>query len=372
MVKGYETLKSTELYPLLFAKLREALSRPSFVQFRTMDEQPSLTQVTKLMPIDAVANVEIHGKAYQIIAGAKANGQPMSARRAIEQLRYYMAYLPPTVRKYGVFLAPFVSPEAAQICLESGVGYVDLAGNAHLEFADVFVEIRTAENPFKELRENRPLFSSKSERVLRVLLTPPLRSWKVTELSQVSRVSLGQVSTVRRHLLDREWATADNQGLTIIQPEELARAWQAAYKPRRETEKRYTLLHGASLEQAIKSAIGEAFPDKHLVLASFSAARWMAPFARQNTTYFYATKTGKAVAERFLELQSAAQGENVVIWYPKEDDVFSSSIEVVPGIRCSSQVQTWLDLSLAGDRGKEAAEHLLQQELIPAWRSALG
>ncbi len=117
----------------------------------------------------------------------------MSARRAIEQLRHYMSRLPPNSCIYGVFMAPFISRESAHICQDAGVGYVDLAGNAHLEFADVYIEIRTAANPFKELRENRPLFSAKGERVLRILLTPPLTSWKVTALSQASGVSLGQV-----------------------------------------------------------------------------------------------------------------------------------------------------------------------------------
>jgi len=31
-------------------------------------------------------------------------------------------------------------------------------------------------------------------------------------------------------------------------------------------------------------------------------------------------------------------------------------------------VQTWLDLSVAGERGGEAVEHLLREKLLPAWK----
>ena len=371
MVKGPGNLKGAELIAGAFAKLREVLGRPGFLHVTGQIPQGTIVTNSEAWQIDGGIQVESHGRSFQILIEAKANGQPMSARQAIGQLRYCISKLPEPVRSYGVFTAPYISPDAARICQESGIGYVDLAGNAHLEFADVYIDLRVADNPFKEVRENRPLFSGKGDRVLRVLLTPPLRPWKVTELSLKSGVSLGQVSTVRGHLLEREWAVADDLGLVVTRPEDLARAWQLAYKPKRETFKRYTVLHGAALDEAIKAAMHQPSEGRQLTLASFTAAKWIAPFARQGTTYLYATKEGLELADRQLQLQSAAQGENVVIWIPKEDDVFVSSIEVAPGYWSSGYLQTWLDLGAGGDRGKEAAEHFLQQELMPAWRSAI-
>ena len=74
---------------------------------------------------------------------------------------------------------------------------------------------------------------------------------------------------------------------------------------------------------------------------------------------------------RVLQLLPAARGENVVILEPREDDVFSGRLEAAPGIRCTGLVQTWLDLGAAGERGREAAEHLLQEKLLPAWKEGL-
>jgi hypothetical protein len=62
-------------------------------------------------------------------------------------------------------------------------------------------------------------------------------------------------------------------------------------------------------------------------------------------------------------------GENVVLIHPKEDDIFAGRIEATPNIWCTGLVQTWLDLSVAGERGDEAAEHLLQEKLLPAWQA---
>jgi hypothetical protein len=349
------------------------LLKPGFMNLLNLSTSKVVPSHSRISDVDVIANVEIGGDAVAIYGEVKGNGRPMTVRNALEQLRSNLFQQRPTVsRRYGVFLAPFVSPESARICEQSGIGYVDLAGNAHLEFGNVYIDIRTADNPFKEKRDNRPLFSSKGERVLSLLLTPPLRGWKVTELSLASNVSLGQVSTVRKHLLESEWAIADGNGLRLTRPDELARAWRTVYKQRLLSSKRgYTVLHGAAIDAALRAAMEEAGHGGQLALGSFSAARWIAPFARQGTTYLYATEAGLAIAERHLDMQSATRGENVVIWIPKEDDVLTKRIEPAQGVWCTGLVQTWLDLSVSGERGIEAAEHLAQQELAPVWRSAV-
>jgi hypothetical protein len=270
---------------------------------------------------------------------------------------------------YGLLVAPFLSEESARLCVEAGVGYADLAGNARLSFDQVFIETQAADNPFRVKRHLRSLFGAKAGRVLRVMLTPPLRAWKVTGLATASGVSSGQVSNVRKLLLDREWAAASDAGLHLSKPEELARAWQSFYQSRPQNrESAYTLLHGESLEDGMRAALAEAGEGAHAVLASYSAARWFAPYARQATQFFYADTRGAEILKRHLQLQKVSRGENIVILEPREDDVFSGRVEAAPGIWCSGLVQTWLDLSVAGERAGEAAEHLLREKLLSAWK----
>jgi hypothetical protein len=110
---------------------------------------------------------------------------------------------------------PFISEESAKICTEAGIGYADLAGNARLSFDHVFIETRSPENPFREKRETRSLFAPRATRALRVVLQGPLRAWKVVELAESARVSLGCVSAVRQQLLAREWAAEEPGGLNL-------------------------------------------------------------------------------------------------------------------------------------------------------------
>lgn len=274
--------------------------------------------------------------------------------------------MPPNQGAYGVFMAPFISQASAKICTEAGIGYADFSGNARLAFDGVYIETRNADNPFKESRELRSLFTPKAERILKVLLTPPLRFWKVEDLATSAGVSYGQVSKVRKRLIDQDWATADRNGLLIVRASELLTSWRGSYRPRLNgREGYYSLLHGETLDVAMRSAFAEA--GAHAALASYSAARWLAPYARQATQFIYADEIGVPILKRHLKLQNTSRGENIVLMRPKEDDVFSGRIEAAPGMWCTGLVQTCLDLSAAGERGGEAADNLLKEVLLPHW-----
>jgi len=190
----------------------------------------------------------------------------------------------------------------------------------------------------------------------------------VTELAERAAVSLGQVSNVRRALLDREWASTDSQGLKLRKPGTILDAWSSAYTPKlADQQDYYTLLHGKELSSAIKAAFASIPQDAYLVLASFSAGQWLAPFARTAGTHFYADQLGMGVLAEHLKLERASRGTNVSVAVPKDDAVFIDSCEPAPGLRCTGLLQTYLDLSRAGDRGREAAEHLRKTRLEPQW-----
>ncbi len=358
-----------------FEKQVEHLLRDLFgrVPFLRVESFHRLTTVPGNPP-DWLVEIKAGDRPWILAVEGRQLGQPREVRNGLLQLQTWRSlqpFLDQTKGRanYGVMVAPFLSPESAQLCTEAKVGYADLAGNARLSFDQVFIELQVADNPFRVKRQLRSLFTAKAGRVLRVLLTPPLRAWKVTELAAAAGVSLGQLSNVRKLLLDREWAALSAGGMRLTNPEELARAWQNTYELRPGSrEPAHTLLHGEALELATRAALAEAGQGKHAVLASYSAAQWLAPYARQGTQFFYADKPGAEILKRQLQLQPVARGENVVLLEPREDDVFSGRVEAAPGIWCSGLVQTWLDLTVAGERGSEAAEHLLQEKLLPGWK----
>jgi len=312
--------------------------------------------------VDIVARVEVYGRRQALVCEVKSSGQPRHVRLALLQLRDYVTNQAKDAAP--VFIAPYLSPEAQALCREHEVGYLDLEGNARLAFGSVFIERQVASKPAVERRELRSLFKPKSAQVLRVMLRDPQRAWRVTELADTAEVSLGHVSNVRVGLLDREWAHVSDKGLYLSEPDALLDEWRDAYEPPvGQRMSFYTTLHGSSFEEAARRVMSSMHEAGLLAMASFSAAHWLAPYGRTGTQYFYADDAGLKKLRSGLKLSSASKGENVTVTLLKDLGVFRDTVEPAPGAICTSPVQTYLDLAAAGERGREAADHLRQERL---------
>jgi len=310
---------------------------------------------------DFVVEIITSGKSHALVCEIQASGQPRFVTSAILHLRDYINTH--EIAATPILIAPYLSPASRQACREKNVGYVDLEGNAWISFAGVFIDRQVAEKPPSEHRELKSLFKPKSAQIIRRMLREPNHEWRVIELSQASGVSLGQVSNVRTALLNREWARATDNGFCLRDPQTVLGAWVEAYeRPSGERKTFYTPLHGSALENAARNAISQC-KDATILFSSFSAAQWLAPYARVNTHHFYADDKGLEVLINALKLAPAPKGENVVITLPKDEGVLLDTVEAAPGVICTSPVQTYLDLSVSGERGKEAAEHLRQEQL---------
>lgn len=309
-----------------------------------------------------VAHIEISSRHHTLVCEVKANGQPRHVRTALLELRNYMAHHAQDATP--VFIAPYLSSEAQAMCTEQAIGFLDLEGNARLQFDTVFIERQVASRPAVERRELRSLFKPKSAQVLRVMLREPSQAWRVAELAETADVSIGHISNVRTALLDREWAQVSDTGLFLSDPDALLDAWRDDYEP--PAGKRmsfYTTLHGSTFEEAVREVLRSDRTTAQAAFASFSAAHWLAPYGRTGTQYFYADDIGLERLQTALKLSSAAKGENVVITLLKDSGLFRDCVEPAPGAICTSPVQTYLDLAAAGERGREAAEHLRHERL---------
>jgi hypothetical protein len=311
---------------------------------------------------DLIARLLVDGRPHLLICEYKPNGQPRYARSAVLELRNYVAHRAPQATP--VFIAPYISPAVRQLCEEKGVGFLDLVGNARIAFGGVFIERVVTDKPAVEQRELKSLFRPKSAHVLRAMLREPGRAWRVTELSEISGVSLGHVSNVRTGLIDREWARASDDGIVLAAPDALLDAWRNSYTaPPGERLRFYTPLHGSALEDAARSALRADDSPGRAAFASFSAAQWLSPYGRTGTHYFFADDEGLRKLQAALKLTPTSKGENVVVTVPKDLGLLADTVEPAPGAVCTSPVQTYLDLSIAGERGAEAADHLRQERL---------
>lgn len=318
---------------------------------------------------DLTVSLEAAGTQWTLVCEVKRVGQPRHVREAVYQLRHRLISMR-SPRVYGVFVAPYLSEESIAVLREESFGYLDFAGNCFLSFGSVFIERRGAPNPSVRRRALREIFAPKASRVLRVLLKDPDRPWRVTDLAQSAGVSLGQASNVRRALLNREWAQADASGVRLKNPTSILDAWRREYKaPVSYVTHYHTLLHGEPLESAIRAAFATPAADQHLLLSSFSAARWLAPFARISGQFFYADMMGDTLLRTALKLEPAPQGANIIVTHPKDDGVFIDRQQPAEGLWTTGPVQTYLDLAIAGDRGREAADHLRRETLDAVWHN---
>jgi hypothetical protein len=338
--------------------LRRLLAEVPVIRLRSLEHEPSSPD----QGIDIMAGVEVSGQRHVLVCEVKSSGQPRHVRMALLQLRNYVAHH--SQNATPVLIAPYLSPDAQALCREQDVSFLDLEGNSRLSFDSVFIERQVASKPVVERRELKSLFKPKSAQVLRVMLRDPHRAWRVSELSKVAHVSLGHVSNLRMRLLEREWAQVSEDGLFLSEPDVLLDQWRAAYEPpagRRVAF--YTTLHGSALEGAARAVLRADSDTGVAIFASFSAAQWLAPYARTGTHYFYADDAGLERLSAALKLSSASKGENVQVILPKDLGLFLDTVEWAPGAICTSPVQTYLDLVVAGERGREAAEHLRHQRL---------
>lgn len=328
-----------------------------FLQVVEVRQEPLLGQASA-QP-DFELDVSAHGRAYRLVCEVKKQGHPRTVRDAAVQIRYYREHAGGDA--YGVLLAPFLSEASREICKEHGIGFADFEGNCRLVFDGVFIERLVAGKPPAERRDLRSVFAPKSAQVLRVLMRDPSRRWKVTDLAHEAGVSLGHVSNVRTAILEREWAQADSEGLWVSDPGALLDIWREAYRRPGKRHGFYTALHGKALQETLRSSLFGANRFGRVLLGSFSAAQWLAPYARTTTEFFYADRHGMDALRGALQLSPIAKGENVIIMALDDDGLFRDALEPAPGVRCTSAVQTYLDLWISGERGKEAAEHLRKE-----------
>jgi hypothetical protein len=340
-------------------RLREVLAPLPLVVERAVSEQAG---------VDLALDLREGDRHWVLVCEVESNGQPRHIRGAAFQAREMAQRMSASGTTYPVVVAPFISAASGAICRELGVGYADLAGNCRLAFGTVYIEKSVAGNPFHVKREQRSLFAPKSARVLRIMLGAPSREWKVAELAERAGVSYGQVSKLRQALLEREWAAGRWGGVQLAQPRALLEAWRQAYVPLRTARNRYyTLLHGEALQQTLREVF--LAPGGQVLLASFSAARWLAPYARVAGEFFTTDRAGEARLKAALKLEPAAKGENITIDLASDDGVFQEAMEPAPGLRCTGLIQTWLDLAAGGERGGEAAQHLFDERIAPLWKS---
>lgn len=359
-MKTVKKLKGHDFQKQIEQLLRELLGRVPSLKLESFKREARVSSVFPLLA-DGLAKVKTGNRNWTLLVEAKQTGQPREVRSAILHLESYLKQLPGKSPRYGVLVAPFISEESAKLCLDAGIGYADLAGNARLSFDQIFIETRSPENPFREKRETRSLFAPRATRVLRVLLQGPLRPWKVTELAESAHVSLGWVSAVRQQLLAREWAAEEPGGLRVTKPGVVLEAWVKVdeWEKRTDVHEYSLLLSGSPLHLAEK--LQDVLHDDPPVFTQWFAGWLRHPHTTPVVVTAYVRKfpDETLINENLLGRRVSSGGGGLRLVLPKDEGVFHPT-QTVRGFNLVSDVQIYLDLLRAGQRGEEQASELRQ------------
>jgi hypothetical protein len=352
-----ETMDESKLVREAVAQLQKYLTD---VPFCTLEP----TEIALASPTsrpDWVGKLHVGDSEWVIMLQSKQSGQPRLAREAANAILRWTSLCPNPI---GVFAAPYVSPEAADVLGRENIGYVDLSGNCRLCFDQVYIRIEGRPNKFAQQRDLRSLYSPKAERVLRALLLEPKQGWKIKELAATAGVSLGQASNVKKLLEDREWLQRSDRGICLIEPSKLLEEWSQNYSYRE--NKAWDFYSTDALPQ-IEANIATACAALGLdyALAGFSAASRLAPSVRYQRAMAYVSDQIDEVAKR-AGLKPVTSGPNVTLFEPYDEGVMAGSRDV-DDIRITSPIQTYLDLRGFRGRGEEAAEAVLREVIKPTW-----
>ena len=358
-------VEARELEILAVDGVEKLLGKVPSVQVESVEYQH---RIADNLQIDGRIGLSHGGTSYQLLVEVKPDGAPRHVRSGVFQLKGYVAHIhqlgpaEANDRWIPLLASPYLSPQSRAICADHDVAYLDLVGNSHLAFGDVYIDRAVADQPKSETRALRSIFTPKAAAILRVMLRDPDRPWRVVELAEEARASLGHVSNVCKALLSRELIEKGDDGAVLTNPDGLLKLWRGNYRQplgRRITG--YTRFHGRQIDERLRGKLSPYPHAPRAIYSSNSAAGWLAPFARDGTHSFYADEQGTQLLRDVLELTPAAIGPNVALCEAFDDSLFADAVEPSPGIFCTSPVTTYLDLWNGNERQREAASHLAEE-----------
>ncbi|MEL7500447.1 MAG: type IV toxin-antitoxin system AbiEi family antitoxin [Planctomycetota bacterium] len=275
-----------------------------------------------------------------------------------------------------VFLAPTISDRVAEIARKHNISFLDYAGNCLVANERLGLLLHRKGFKTKLVQSSSPplanVFSPKSSRIVRAMLSEPSRAWQVRELAEHPNVdvSMGLVSKVKHALLFQSYAKEENQRLTLKNPQELLQSWAKNSPIVEETVKFYVRGDTEEIEETIADWC--VHNNHQYALARMSAAWRQAPDVRYNVANVYVRSS--AVTERALlslkekcGARPVETGHNLAFLSPYDSSVFANHIGEPYQ---TSPLQTWLDLKQMSGRGEEAAEAVFEKHIAPSFNSS--
>lgn len=283
--------------------------------------------------------------------------------------------------KYVVLVSSCIPDDFAKILNSEGIGYIDATEKCNLCFDSIFIYKAGKKNSKKPV--SKFPYTSKAERILRVLLNNPNKTWHQVPLSDEADVSRRYTRKVLSFLEKKGFIQLRyDEGIFVHRASDLLREWAENYdSTRSKRHGYYSLLPVDEIEFKIASFFqGKQYRHyedgcHEFAFTEFSGASRLAPFVTSKRVTLYISSSDKEDFSPlkdelvdFLNLKKVKSGANVVILAPYDPGILYKSLEV-DRAKTVSPVQMYLDLMSVPGRGEEAAQALLKKVIEPQWKS---
>ena len=295
---------------------------------------------------------------FKVVAEVKASGEPSLLRRSAAWLKDLVTK---TKHNYALIIAPFISKEGAEICRDLGVGFIDLSGNCLLSLDGLYIERTGYPNKFKKPREIQSLFSPKSSRVIRCLLSDPRRVWTLKGLAIETGVSIGLIHRIATALENNLFAKKELRAFKLEDSARLLEAWREEYHRRAPKWARYVVRVGSVEELVAKLKTAAIRHGVRYALSGPGGASLISSYLTPTVVHFYVDVLKQEFLEE-LKVDPVSSEGNLLIRVVEQENEFIGSREI-KGVYVVSDLQLYLDLWAMGGRGQEAAEELRWERL---------
>lgn len=297
------------------------------------------------------ADVRLEWGEYVLIGEYEKRGDVATVARALERLESL-----PNEACEPLVVVPFMGESGARRCRKAGVHWIDLSGNAHLQWDRVRVHVEGQSNQFKQRGRPSNPFAPKSARVTRFLLAHPHRTFRQKDIVDSTGLGKGYTSKIVRRLEERGLVDRDDQGrVGVAEPSLLLDAWAESYDFSKHSVTKGTIAARDSIE--LTRRLNTEFEKRSLshTMTGLSAAWFYTEWARFRTASVYLGEPLSDALKREIGLREDPKGANVWLIRPKDEGVFQQR-QSPDGIPCAHPVQVYVDLQAHPERSDEAAD----------------
>ena len=305
--------------------------------------------------VDIVAAATYKNQVYRFCIEVKTAGYPQYIRAAAAALKKFVEYNPSYC---PLIVAPFISEQGIKICDEYGIGYLDLSGNAKISCGSIFVHTHGNKRPKGALTASQSIFSPKSARITKFLLSRPSAKWMQRDIASNTGLSKGLVSRVAAKMIETGYVIRKDKKLVLANFDDLFSAWVESEMKRRERKRHYYVW--AQNPQKLMEMTAAALSGRKIKYAftQEAGASLVAPFAIFDIVSVYVESFDK-FPEKALSAARADKAFNLMLIEAPDQYIFTRA-QNKGGMMVVDNLQLYADLKKNPLRGEKQANHIFK------------